>query len=424
MAAAATIYVLEATDKSIKTVDEAKHLFGYNWLGIIPAVEESEIVSLVEQNAPPLLPQQIVLDYPSSSVGESYRMLQSNLEFLSSDQNLKTIVITSSASGEGKSTVAANLAAAMAQVGHRVLIIDGDLHHPSQHHIWEIDNNFGLSNIISEQLDPRLAIREVSLNLDVLTAGTVPVNPATLLDSQRMGSLLDHLSLRYDLVLIDTPSLDLTADAPILGRLADGVLLVVKPGQVNQNKAQFAKEILAQSGQNVLGIIINGVSSKAEPHKYYYHALEVRHDTRRPFKVVEQPEEELWQAVSRLARESRKQNSHMKMDLTDLSNVSLDKLLLVISHLEQDLVNFTQLVREQEEELALQKQKVRRLERKIHISSRIEKINLEEELIQEQEIKQLLDKTLIGQRRNLANKNQILRQYQQLFLIGQNKLIN
>ncbi|MDJ0632719.1 MAG: polysaccharide biosynthesis tyrosine autokinase [Xenococcaceae cyanobacterium MO_188.B29] len=424
LAAAATIYVLEATDKSIKTVDEAKNLFGYNWLGIIPAVEESEIVSLVEQNAPPLLPQQIVLDYPSSSVGESYRMLQSNLEFLSSDQNLKTIVITSSASGEGKSTVAANLAAAMAQVGHRVLLIDGDLHHPSQHQIWEIDNNFGLSNIISEQLDPRLAIREVSLNLDVLTAGTVPVNPATLLDSHRMGSLLDYLSLRYDLVLIDTPSLDFTADAPILGRLADGVLLVVKPGQVDHNKAQFAKEILAQSGQNVLGIIINGVSSKAEPNKYYYHALEAKHDISRPFKVVEQAEEELWQAVSRMARESRKQNLPMQMDLTDLSNVSLDQLLVVISHLEKDLANFTQLVREQEEELALQKQKVRRLERKIHISSRIEKIHLEQELIQEQEIKQLLDKTLIGQRRNLANKNQILRQYQQLFSIGQNKLIN
>ena len=424
LAAAATIYVLEATDTSIKTVDEAKNIFGYNWVGIIPAVEESEIVSLVAQNTSSSLPQQIVLDYPSSSVSESYRMLQSNLGFLSSDQNIKTVVITSSISGEGKSTIAANLAASMAQGGQRILLIDGDLHHPSQHHIWELDNNFGLSNILSEQIDSRLAIKQVSLNLDVLTAGTIAVNPATLLDSQRMGSLLDNLSERYDLVLIDTPSLDLTADAPIIGRMADGVLLVVKPGQVDQNKAKFAKDILVQSGQNVLGIIINGVSSKAEPHAYYYHALETRYITGEQFKVVEQPEEELWATVSRMARESKKEQFHLQMDLTDLHNISLDQLLVTIPHWQRDLMNLTQLVKEQEEELNLQKRKVRRLERKVHIAPRIEQFRLEQQLMQEQEIKEMLEETLIGQRRNLVNKNQILHQYQQLLSLRQNKLIN
>ena len=424
LAAAATIYVLEATDKSIKTVEEAKDLFGYNWLGIIPAIEESEIVSLVEHNNPALLPQQIVLDYPSSSVSESYRMLQSNLGFLSADRSLKTIVITSSARREGKSTISANLAAAMAQSGKRVLLIDGDLHQPSQHSIWEIDNHFGLSNILSEQLDYKFAIKEVSLNLDVLTAGTVPLNPATLLDSQKMGSLLNYLRDRYDLVLIDTPALDFTADAPIIGRMADGVLLVIKPGQVDRIKAQFAKEILAQSGQNVLGIIINGISSKAEPNTYYYQAFDNKQVPSEEITVLKQPEEELWETISRMARESKKDKLHLSADLTNFNRVSLDKLLETISSLQKDLDNFTQLVREQEEELALQRQKVRRLEQKLDMASVIERIRIEQQLIQEQEIKEMLDETLVGQRRNLINKNQILRQYQRFLSLKQNNLIN
>ena len=424
LAAAATIYVLEATDKSIKTVDEAKSLFGYTWLGIIPAVEESKMASLVGYDTSPLLPQQIVRDRPSSSVSESYRMLQSNLRFLSSDQNIKTIIVTSSVAGEGKSTISANLAAAMAQAGNRVLLVDGDLHYPSQHHIWELDNELGLSNIIAEQLDPRLAIEEVSLNLDVLTAGIIPPNPATLLDSQRMEALLNYLSSRYDLVIIDTPSLDYTADAPIIGRMADGALLVVKPGQVDQNKARFAKEILAQSGQNVLGIVINGVSPKAEPNTYYYHALEGKRNSVEPLRMLEQPEEELWETVSRLARESKKTQLDLHMDLTDINTVPVEKLSAIISYLEKDLANLTRLVREQEDELTLQKQKVKRLQRKINLVAETEQFSLEQELIQEKEIKEMLDETLIGQRRNLTKKNQIVRQYRQFLELRQDKLSN
>ena len=424
LAAAATIYVLEATDKSIKTVDEAKSLFGYTWLGIIPAVEESNLARLAGHSDIPLLPQQIVRDHPSSSVSESYRMLQSNLRFLSSDQNIKTIIVTSSVAGEGKSTISANLAAAMAQAGNRVLLIDGDLHYPSQHHIWELDNELGLSNIIAEQLDPRLAIEEVSLNLDVLSAGIVPPNPATLLDSQRMEALLDYLSRRYDLVIIDTPSLDFTADAPIIGRMADGVLLVVKPGQVEQNKARFAKEILAQSGQNVLGIVINGVSPKAEPNIYYYHAIEGKHNSDEPLRILEQPEEELWETVSRLARESKKTQINLQMDLTDLNTVPVEKLSTIISYMEKDLASLTRLVREQEDELTLQEQKVKRLQRKINLAMGTDQFRLEQELNQEEEIKEMLDETLIGQRRNLNKKNQILRQYRHFLEIRQNKLSN
>jgi capsular exopolysaccharide synthesis family protein len=197
-------------------------------------------------------------------------MLQANLKFLSSDRLIKTIVVTSSVPNEGKSVVSANLALARAQLGHKVLLIDADMRRPCQHQIWDLLNDTGLSNTIVEQFDPRTVIKNVAPNLDVLTAGVIPPNPVVLLDSQRMAALIDQFSNSYDLVVIDTPSLNTVADVPILGRMADGVLIVTRPGVVDEASATFAKERLEQSDQTVLGQVINGVIHDNEPYSYYY----------------------------------------------------------------------------------------------------------------------------------------------------------
>jgi capsular exopolysaccharide synthesis family protein len=342
-------------------------------------------------------------------------MLQSNLKFLTSDKQLKTIVVTSSVTQEGKSTVAANLAAAMAQVGNRVLLLDADLHHPMQHRIWDTYNERGLSHVIAEQIDPRLAIEEVMLNLDVLTSGVVAPSPATLLDSQRMRMLMDYWAERYDFVIVDTPSLDLAADAPILGRMADGVLLVVKPGCVERSQANFAKEILEQSGQNVLGIVVNGVNSKTEPYNYYYHSLEDPQENRDgSTKLLGQSREELWETISRLAKESKKSKFDVNIDLKQLNNVPLEELEATIVYLQQDLEDLTRLVKEQEEELFLQRQKVKKFQRKVNLATDEARLNLEEQLSQEQERKNMLDETLVGQRRNLDKRKKILNKYRQV----------
>jgi capsular exopolysaccharide synthesis family protein len=170
--------------------------------------------------------------------------------------------------------VSANLAAAIAQLGHKVLLIDADLHHPFQHQIWELDNHVGLSNVLVGQTEPKTAITEVMMNLDVLTSGLVTPSPAALLDSQRMALLIEYFSTRYDCAIVDTPSLNVAADAPILGRMANGVLLVVKPGEVDSASAAFAKEVLKQSGQNVLGMVVNGIILNNEPYNYSYLAQE------------------------------------------------------------------------------------------------------------------------------------------------------
>ncbi|MBD2339196.1 polysaccharide biosynthesis tyrosine autokinase [Calothrix sp. FACHB-156] len=270
LAAIATMYILEARDKSIKTIDEAKELIGFTLLGVIPFFNESKTYIHRHEGLEIYPSRLVVRDYPRSAISEAYRMLRANLKFMSADKELKIIVVTSSIPGEGKSTVAANLALAMAQMERQVLLIDADLHCPVQHKIWEITNSQGLSHVIIGQAESRTAIKQVTDNLDVLTAGVVPPSPASLLDSKRMASLMETFAVKYDFVIIDAPALNVAADAATLGQIADGVLFIVRPGVVDSVHAAIACEILEKSGQNVLGQVINGVIPKNESHSYYY----------------------------------------------------------------------------------------------------------------------------------------------------------
>ena len=274
LAALITIYILEIKDKSIKTVDEAKELLGLALLGVIPTIRNSQLSNRKDETIASYNKRIIIRDFPRSSISEAYRMLRANLNFISADRELKVIVVTSSVPQEGKSTVAANLATAIAHMDRQVLLIDGDLHRPVQHKIWDLMNNQGLSNLIFKQEEITTTIKKVMPNLDVLTSGIVPPSPAALLDSQRMATLMANFSDKYDFVIVDTPALTVAADAVTLGQMADGVLLVVRPGVVDSVNSTFAKELLAKSGQNVLGQVVNGIIIKNEPHSYYYFQKE------------------------------------------------------------------------------------------------------------------------------------------------------
>lgn len=267
-AAGTTVYVLEAKDKSIKTVEEAKRAFGFTLLGMIPAVKKGEKTTR-KHDLERSIPEIVVKASPRSSVSAAYRMLQANMKFLT-DKELKVVVVTSSVPKEGKSTVSANLALTMAALGRKVLLVDADMHRPFQHHIWNLPNQHGLSNILVGQAELKTTIKQVTSNLDVLTSGVMPPNPMALLDSQRMASLMSMFANTYDCTIIDTPSLSVEAEATILGKMADGILLVVRPGVVDAANAALAKQFLQQSNQNVLGQVINGVMPENEPYSYYY----------------------------------------------------------------------------------------------------------------------------------------------------------
>jgi polysaccharide biosynthesis transport protein len=266
-------FALDAIDRSIKSVKEAREMFQYTLLGVIPAFNRNG-KNNSSKDTEETYARVISRDIPSFPLGDAYQMLQANLKFLSSDKKLKAIAVTSSVAREGKSEVSANLAVSMAQVGHRVLLIDADMRRPTQHHIWRLTNAVGLSNVIVDQVELSTAVQEVMPNLYVLTSGVVPPNPVALLESNRMATLVNSFIRNYDFVIFDTPPLAGTVDAAILGKVVDGILLVVRPGVVNSASANAAKEFLTQSGQNVLGMVINGVNVKREPDSYFYYTRE------------------------------------------------------------------------------------------------------------------------------------------------------
>jgi len=265
-----TALLLEMLDTSIKTVKEARQVFGYTFLGLIPFFGKSKNSIFPDRNPEEDSASKIVVrELPRSSISEAFQMLQANLKFVNSDKNLKVIVVTSSVPQEGKSTVSANLAVVMAHSGRRVLLVDADMRRPVQHQILDLINDAGLSNVLVGQAELRTVIKEVSNNLHVLSAGVIPPNPMALLDSQRMASLIQNFSDSYEFVIIDTPSVNVAADALILGKMTDGVLLVVRPGVVDSASAASAKEFLEQSGQNVLGQVVNGLPSENKSYNYY-----------------------------------------------------------------------------------------------------------------------------------------------------------
>ncbi|MCF2147824.1 polysaccharide biosynthesis tyrosine autokinase [Desmonostoc muscorum LEGE 12446] len=269
--ATTTILFLGMRDRSLKTLKEVRDVFRYTLLGIIPLSVKK--VHSSYSRAESITQKIAVRDTPHSLTSEMYRMIQANLKFLSSDKVLKTIVVTSAVPKEGKSTVSANLAAAIAQLGRKVLLIDADMRVPSQHHLWELTNAVGLSEVLVDQVEFDIAVSKVMDNLDVLTAGVRPPNPLALLDSKRMASLIDNCSSRYhyDFVIIDAPPLLLAADALTLSQMTDGILLVARPGVIDSNSANAAQEILERSNYNVLGLVVNGIIDKNESSSYLYH---------------------------------------------------------------------------------------------------------------------------------------------------------
>lgn len=271
----AVAFLVDLIDHSVKNVKEAKELFGYTLLGVVPNFGKSKSFRLPFGKDTEIKESRLVArEEPRSPIAQAYQMLRANLKFLSSDKQIKAIVVTSSVPQEGKSEVSANLAVAIAQVGRRVLLIDADMRHPSQHHLWDLTNSVGLSNLLVGEAEFPTAVREVMPGLDVLTSGVIPPNPVALLDSKRMANLMETFAKGYDAVIVDTPPMAGIADAPILGKMADGILLVVRPGVVDSPSAKAAKEFIARSGQTVLGIVANGVIIKNEPDSYFYYSKE------------------------------------------------------------------------------------------------------------------------------------------------------
>ena len=201
----------------------------------------------------------ITLTNPRSPATEAYRTLRTNLTFAALDKPIETLVVTSAAPGEGKSTVLANLAVTMAQGGRRTILVDADLRRPGLHEIFGIVNDRGLTTMIVEEAvldDPPLIGVGVD-NLWLMPSGPMPPNPADILGSRKMEEVIAALRARADVVLFDAPPIIAVTDAAVLGTKVDGVLLVVCAGRTRREHAQRARELLERVHVRIVGAVLN-----------------------------------------------------------------------------------------------------------------------------------------------------------------------
>ena len=211
----------------------------------------------------------ITLTNPRSPVSEAYRTLRTNLSFYSLDNPLRSLVVTSAAPEEGKSTTIANLAVTMAQSGRKTILVDCDLRRPSLHTLFNLENNAGFTNMmLDENAAAPLQKTEVD-NLWVLTSGPKPPNPADLLGSRQMDRVIETLAGQADLVLFDAPPVVAVTDAVVLGAKVDGVLLVVSAGKTRREHAEKAKQILEKANVRIIGVTLTNAPKDTSLSDYY-----------------------------------------------------------------------------------------------------------------------------------------------------------
>ena len=201
----------------------------------------------------------IVDKLPKSITAESYRSLRTNIQYSSIDKQVKTLVVTSSNAGEGKSTVAGNLAYTFFQNGKRVLIIDCDLRKPSLHRKFNVSNEEGLTDVLVGTSKLNNVMKKIDDNLYLLTTGTLPPNPAEIIGSNTMENFLEQCKINFDYIILDTPPILPVTDSKLLAIKADATVVVVR-SEVSKSKhvSQAFKE-LEKVNSNIIGTILNDV---------------------------------------------------------------------------------------------------------------------------------------------------------------------
>jgi len=255
-------FLIEYLDDTVKTPDDVKNTLGLPVVGLVAELKGN----YDGKNA--LRSGVFVADQPRSPVSEAFRALRTNLEFSSVDSPLKTILVSSSGEGEGKTTVASNLAIILSQGGKKVLLLDADLRRPNVHKQFSIPNRVGLSDLIRGRMDVEdvIQVPENIKKLSIITSGSLPPNPAELLGSLKMGLILDSLKSIFDVIVIDTPPM-LVSDAQILSSRVDGILFVVRPGKTHIDVAKSPLEELKRIDARVVGVVLNRIPRN---RGYYY----------------------------------------------------------------------------------------------------------------------------------------------------------
>ena len=261
MLGCASALLRDWSDKRIRSADEIMALLNVPIIGIVPAMSRKETV--------PQRGCKVLLEL-NSTIAEAYRTIRTAIFFGVRNIQVRTILITSPASGDGKSTLVSNLGIAMAQAGQRTLIVDADFRKPMQHTIFELTQEPGITNIIENNANAPIAIRQTKIaNLSILTCGKFVNNPAEILNSDKFAAMLKEISLQFDRVIIDSPPVGHVTDAQILAAISDITILVLRAEKSTRLTSQEAHEALASVGARLVGAVVNDLNPKNAKYRYY-----------------------------------------------------------------------------------------------------------------------------------------------------------
>jgi polysaccharide biosynthesis transport protein len=258
------IFLREWMDTTLKSVDEIRASIPLPILGSVPSFD-SKALGI---SGSPLQTALCYFHRPGSPEAEAYRSLRTSfLVTLSEGQRI--IQVTSPEPGDGKSTLTANLAIAMAQSGKRVLLIDSDLRRPTLHTLFGMRRDIGVTEVLSGEIDLLTAVQQSVVDgLSVLTCGSLPPNPAELLASRSYANMLRNAEQEFDIVLVDTPPLLAVSDPCIVAPNTDGLVLVLRMGKNKRNSARRATELIDTNNIRVLGVVCNATTADAEGYSY------------------------------------------------------------------------------------------------------------------------------------------------------------
>jgi tyrosine-protein kinase Etk/Wzc len=255
----ALAFFIEYIDNTIKTPDDLKkHFRNETHLGSIPKSSVMSKAVLITELS------------PTHPIAEVFRTIRNSIRFASVDKPIKTLMVTSSMEGEGKTTCSANIGITFRDAAAKTIVVDLDFRKPTLHTKFKLAHNRGVINVIMETatLDDVIVSSGVD-GIDVLPSGPVPEDPTKLVESRKIRDILAQLNARYDLVILDTPPILAVNDALVLGRLADATVMIMGAGMVSFSAFDHAKEQLDRAGINLLGIILN--KFKTQGAKYYYY---------------------------------------------------------------------------------------------------------------------------------------------------------
>ncbi|MEY2546784.1 MAG: hypothetical protein QOG48_1901 [Verrucomicrobiota bacterium] len=247
-------FFIEYLDTSVKTMEDVESLLGAPVLAIIP----KNIRVLHKEPG----------DSPDA---EAYRILRTNIEFNRKNPQANTISIVSGGPGEGKSTTIANLAFICAQGGYSTLVVDADLRRPVQHEMFDVNNDVGLTNYLTTEMELDKVILPTAVeNLSILPSGILPSDAVGILNSQRMSDMISELKLRYDIIFFDSPPMLGVSDASVLASEVDQTIIVVQHRRFPRNMLTRVKQAILGVGGTVLGVVLNNVDLKHDQNYYYY----------------------------------------------------------------------------------------------------------------------------------------------------------